>query len=199
MPTKARKAKIGRKTKETQITLELNLEGSGNSSVQTRLGFMNHMLQAYAKHALFDLSIQAQGDLEIDAHHTVEDLGLVLGEALSKALGDKKGISRFGEATVPMDEALALAVVDLSGRPFLEYQADIPERQRWEFDVNLVEEFLRAFTTTAKLSLHLRLLAGTNYHHCVEALFKALARALRQAAARDPRQKGVPSSKGHLA
>jgi len=199
MPTKARKAKIVRKTKETQITLELNLDGSGNGSVQTPLGFMNHMLQALAKHAMFDLSVQARGDVEIDAHHTVEDLGLVLGEALGKALGDKKGISRFGEATVPMDEALALAVVDLSGRPFLKYEAPIPEYERWEFDVNLVEEFLRAFTTTAKLTLHLRLLAGSNYHHCVEALFKALARALRQAVARDPRQKGVPSSKGHLA
>jgi imidazoleglycerol-phosphate dehydratase len=199
MPTKARKAKIVRKTKETQITLELNLDGSGNCSIQTPLGFMNHMLQALAKHALLDLKVQARGDVEIDAHHTVEDLGLVLGEALSKALGDKKGISRFGEATVPMDEALALAAVDLSGRPFLEYQAEIPERQRWEFDVNLIAEFLRAFTTTAKITLHLRLLAGSNYHHCVEAIFKALARALRQAVALDPRQKGVPSSKGRLA
>src|SRR4030042_755112 len=159
MATKARQATVKRKTKETEISLTLDLDGSGQVRAATPLGFMNHMLQSLAKHALFDLSVKARGDVEIDAHHTMEDLGLVLGEALNKALGAKKGLSRFGDATVPMDEALAQAVVDLSGRPFLDYRVEIPEREQWEFDANLVPEFFRALVRAGKVTLHLRLLA----------------------------------------
>jgi len=199
MAGKARKVTVKRKTRETNISLTLDLDGSGQARAATPLGFMNHMLQSLGQHALFDLSIQAKGDVEIDAHHTMEDLGLTLGEALAKALGDKKKIQRFGYAVLPMDEALAQAVVDLSGRPFLDYQVEIPEREQWEFDANLVKEFFRALVTAGKFTLHLRLLAGTNYHHSLEAIFKSFARALRQAVALDPRQKGVASSKGRLA
>jgi len=199
MAGKKRKVTVKRETKETRITLTLDLDGSGQARAATPLGFLNHMLESLGQHALFDLSVQARGDVEIDAHHTVEDLGLVLGEALNQALGDKKKIHRFGYAVLPMDEALAQAVVDLSGRPFLDYQVEIPEREQWEFDANLVPEFFRALVSAGKFTLHLRLLAGTNYHHSLEAVFKSFARALRQAVTADPRQKGVPSSKGRLA
>jgi imidazoleglycerol-phosphate dehydratase len=159
---------------------------------------MDHMLTAMAKHALFDLEVVATGDIEVDAHHTMEDVGLALGEAFNQALGDKKGIRRFGAAFVPMDEALARGVADLSGRPYLVYDVKIPKSKQWEFDVNLVKEFFQAFANTARITLHLELVYGDNYHHCCEAVFKAAGRALRQAVERDPRVSGVPSSKGLL-
>jgi imidazoleglycerol-phosphate dehydratase len=187
-----------RKTKETRISCTLDLDGSGNTEIKTPCGFMDHMITAMARHALFDLTIVAEGDLEVDAHHTVEDLGLTLGQAFLKAVGDKKGITRFGQALIPMDEALASCAVDVSGRPHFVYDVKIPERSQWEFDVNLVKEFFAALASTARITLHLRLLYGENYHHCCEALFKAAGRALRQAVSMDPREEGVPTSKGTL-
>jgi imidazoleglycerol-phosphate dehydratase len=194
---KKRKAIVKRETKETRIRAELDLDG-GALAIKTPLGFMDHMLTAFAKHALFGLSLAAAGDVEVDAHHTVEDIGLALGEALDKALGDKKGIARFGDVRVPMDEALASCVLDLSGRPGLVYDVKIPERSQWEFDCSLVKEFFMALAGAARITLHLKLEYGDNYHHCCEALFKAAGRALRQAVTIDPRVKGVPSSKGKL-
>jgi imidazoleglycerol-phosphate dehydratase len=195
---KKQKALVKRETKETRIQAELCLDGRGELRIKTPFGFMDHMLTAFAKHAVFDLALTAVGDVEVDAHHTVEDIGLTLGEALEKALGDKAGIARFGEARVPMDEALATAVVDVSGRHFFIYDVKIPERSQWEFDCSLVKEFFQALAMSARITLHLRLDYGDNYHHCCEALFKAAGRALRQAVAMDPRVKGVPSSKGKL-
>jgi len=193
-----RKVSDARKTKETDIKVELNLDGSGKVSVSTGIGFFDHMLTAMARHALFDLTLSAKGDVHVDAHHTVEDVGIVLGAALAKALGDKKGIGRFGNAVVPMDEALARATVDLSDRPFLAYRVEIPERNRWEFDVNLIKEFFAALSQSGRFTLHIRLEYGENYHHCCEAVMKAAGRALRQACELDPRVKGVPSTKGKL-
>jgi imidazoleglycerol-phosphate dehydratase len=195
---KQRRTSVERETKETKITCALDLDGSGKTEIKTPFGFMDHMITAMARHALFDLTVVGEGDLEVDAHHTVEDLGLVLGEALSKAVGDKKGITRFGQATIPMDEALASCALDVSGRPHFVYDVKIPERSQWEFDVNLVKEFFAALASTAKITLHLRLLYGENYHHCCEALFKAAGRALRQAVSMDPGEEGVPTSKGTL-
>jgi len=195
---KQRRASVERETKETKITCALDLDGSGKTEIKTPYGFMDHMITAMARHALFDLTVVAEGDLEVDAHHTVEDLGLVLGEALLKAVGDKKGITRFGQAMIPMDEALASCAVDVSGRPHFVYDAKIPERSQWEFDVNLVKEFFAALASTARITLHLRLLYGENYHHSCEALFKAAGRALRQAVSMDPGEEGVPTSKGTL-
>ena len=193
---KKRRATVKRETKETRISVTLDLDGSGAVKIQTPYGFMDHMLSAFAKHALVDLSVSAQGDVEVDAHHTVEDLGLVVGEALLKALGDKAGITRFGSARTPMDESLASCAVDISGRPFLVYTAEIPERKQWEFDMNLVEEFFRALSSSARITLHLCLEYGNNYHHACEAMFKAAGRALGQAVSPEPRQKGVPSRYG---
>ena len=198
MAAKKRKAELKRKTKETDIRLTLELDGSGRVQVKTPVAFLSHMVEAMMKHALFDLAAEAKGDLEVDAHHTVEDLGLVLGEAFLQAIGDKKGITRFGHAIVPMDEALATAAADISGRPYLVCEVNFPERDQWEFDMNLVREFFQAFVSAARLTLHLRLDHGSNYHHAAEALFKAVGRALGQAAARDPRVKGAPSTKGKL-
>jgi len=195
---KKRRAEVKRKTKETKISAELDLDGTGKVKAKTPYGFMDHMITALSKHALFDLTITATGDVEVDAHHTVEDLGLVLGEALLTALGDKKGIARFGSARVPMDESLASAVVDISGRPCLVYDVNIPKRRQWEFDCNLLKEFFQALASTARITLHLKLDYGDNYHHACEAVFKAAGRALCQACAPDPRVKGVPSSKGTL-
>jgi imidazoleglycerol-phosphate dehydratase len=195
---KTRKARIKRETAETQISLSINLDGSGKVKAQTPYGFIDHMLTAMHKHALIDLSVKVEGDIEVDAHHTFEDLGIVLGEAFLKAVGDKKGITRFGFAAVPMDEALATATVDISGRPYLVYDAKIPKRKQWEFDCNLVNEFFLAFASSARLTLHIKLEYGDNYHHACEAMFKAAGRALRQAVEMDQRVKGVPSSKGTL-
>ena len=187
-----------RKTRETDISIELNLDGEGKVEVSTGIGFFDHMLMAMARHALFNLKLKARGDTQVDAHHTVEDVGIVIGTALGKALGDKRGVGRFGAFTAPMDEALARAVVDLSDRPGLVYQVEVPERNRWEFDVNLLKEFFAAFSQSARLTLHLKLEYGDNYHHCCEAVMKAAGKALRQACERDSRVKDVPSTKGSL-
>ncbi len=192
-----RTAKGDRKTSETEVTLEINLDGSGESEVHTSVPFLDHMLTLFAKHALFDLHISARGDTDVDCHHTVEDVGLCLGQAIAKALGDAGGIARFGHASVPMMEALAEASLDLSGRPHLSFDLDLRGKVG-QFDVELVEEFFRALVNKAGLTLHVRLPVGGNTHHAIEAIFKAFARAMYQAVALDPRVRGVPSTKGTL-
>ena len=193
-----RTATLKRTTKETDIEISLDIDGAGEANVCSGIGFFDHMLILFAKHGLFSLSVQAQGDLVIDGHHTVEDIGIVLGQALAKAAGDKAGIRRYGHVYVPMDEALVLVVVDFSGRPFLAFDAELGQGRIGEFDVELTEEFLRAVAVNAGLTLHVKVLAGKNRHHIVEAIFKALGRALSQSLERDPRVQGVPSSKGML-
>lgn len=193
-----RSAELKRDTNETRISVAINLDGAGVARVNTGIGFFDHMLDHLARHGGFDLDVKAEGDLHIDAHHTVEDVGICLGKAFTDALGQPEGIMRYGQAVVPMDEALAEAVVDISGRPFLQYNAEIPGERIGAFDVELAEEFLRAFAMNARVSLHVVLRYGTNAHHCVEAIFKAVARALRQAVSPDPRVNGVPSTKGML-
>ena len=191
-----RQAKVVRNTKETQIALELNLDGSGEGTVSTGIGFFDHMLELFKKHALVDLSIEAKGDIEVDYHHTVEDVGLVLGQAIDKALGDRKGIVRYGFASVPMDEALCETSLDLGGRPFLVMQCAMKHMMVRDFEVKLVEEFFRAVSVEARANIHLRQLYGDEAHHVCEGLFKSFARALRAAVRVDPAEKGVPSSKG---
>lgn len=194
-----REATIERTTKETRITTRLSIDGSGESKIDTGIPFFDHMLTLFARHGLFDLDLQAKGDIEVDFHHTVEDAGITLGQALTKALGDKAGISRYGSAYVPMDEALARAVIDLSGRPYLAYEPpDAIEAIGGKFSFQLVEEFLRAFSVHGGMNLHVDILAGRDAHHMAEAVFKALARALDQATRLDPRVQGVPSTKGVL-
>jgi imidazoleglycerol-phosphate dehydratase len=193
-----RTGEITRKTKETAISVSVELDGEGRSSISTGVGFFDHMLTHLAKHGLFDVTVQAQGDLEIDAHHTVEDVGICLGKAFLKALGEPVGITRYGRATVPMDEALAEAAVDVSGRPFLVFNADMPGARVGEFDAELAREFFQAFAMNSRITLHLNLRYGSNVHHSIEGLFKAFARALREAVSQDPRVKGVPSTKGML-
>jgi imidazoleglycerol-phosphate dehydratase len=193
-----RSASITRKTRETDITVALDLDGTGSTSVETGVPFFDHMLDAFGRHGLFDLSVSAVGDLEIDAHHTVEDVGIVLGQAIAEALADKSGITRFGSATVPMDEALVLAAVDISGRGALYYDVALPIELIGTFDTTLAKEFLTALATNAGVTLHVRSLAGENAHHIIEAAFKATARALAQAVALDARVSGVPSTKGAL-
>jgi imidazoleglycerol-phosphate dehydratase len=193
-----RTAVVERVTKETRIRLSLGLDGTGDSKICTSVPFLDHMLDLFARHGLFDLQVEAQGDIDIDFHHTVEDIGIVLGEALKRALADKTGIRRYGQATVPMDETLASAAVDLSGRPYLCFNVPLPKVKIGEFDVELVREFFQAFTNTACLNLHLNLKYGENTHHIVEACFKAFARALNQAVGLDPRISGVMSTKGTL-
>ncbi|MBI3119436.1 MAG: imidazoleglycerol-phosphate dehydratase HisB, partial [Candidatus Hydrogenedentes bacterium] len=180
------------------IALSLSLDGEGNSDIQTGVGFFDHMLTHVARHGLFDLQVKAQGDLHIDAHHTVEDVGICLGKAFLEAVGVPQGIQRYGHAVVPMDEALAEAAVDFSGRPFLVFQADLPHGRLGDFDVELAEEFFRAFAVNSRVTLHLMVRHGKNTHHCVEGLFKAFGRALRATVTLDPRVKGVPSTKGML-
>lgn len=194
----ARTARISRKTSETNIFLELNLDGTGRSDIKTGVGFFDHMLTLWSRHALIDLRVEASGDLEVDPHHTVEDVGIVLGHALSQALGEKKGISRYGHFTLPMDEVLVTVAIDFSGRSVL--VADLPFRSPviGDFPSELVEEFLRALAGSAKMNLHVRTLASGNSHHLAEAVFKALGRAVRMAASVDPRETGVPSTKGAL-
>lgn len=194
----SRSASVTRTTKETDITLALDLDGSGRVTVSTGVPFFDHMLDAFGRHGTFDIEITATGDLEVDAHHTVEDVGIVLGQALAEALGDKAGIRRFGDAAVPMDEALVLAAVDISGRGGLVYEVDLPIEIIGTFDTTLAKEFLLAFATNAGLTLHVHSLAGENSHHIIEAAFKAVARALRTAVEIDPRVTGVPSTKGSL-
>jgi imidazoleglycerol-phosphate dehydratase len=193
-----RKADISRTTGETSIELSLGLDGTGTGRRATGVGFFDHLLDALARHGRFDLEVRAQGDLETGAHHTVEDTGIVLGQALDEALGDRSGIQRFGQATVPMDEARASCAIDVSGRPLCVFEGDLPPGEIPGFETDLAEEFMRALANTAKLTLHLRVEAGTNAHHMVEAAFKALARALRAAVALDPSEGGVPSTKGVL-
>jgi imidazoleglycerol-phosphate dehydratase len=194
---KHRTAKLARKTRETDIAVALDLDGEGKASIRTGIGFMDHMLELLTKHALLDLTVKAKGDLRVDDHHTVEDLGLALGDALNQALGDRKGIARYGWCLLPMDDSLASAALDLGGRPFLVY-ATLHKKKIKSFDVGLIEEFFRAFCTQGRLNLHLAQKYGKDPHHGYEAMFKALARALRMAVARDPRVRGVPSSKGRI-
>ena len=194
-----RTAKVTRDTKETQIKLSLNLDGTGASTLATGLPFFEHMLTQVARHGLIDLDIAAKGDLEVDAHHTVEDVGIVLGQAFHQAIGDKAGINRYGHAYVPLDEALSRAVVDLSGRPGLEYRCDYVRPRVGDFDVDLLHEFFQGFVNHALVTVHLNNLSGANAHHQAETLFKAFGRALRMAVTRDPRIEGeVPSTKGSL-
>ena len=193
-----RKGKASRKTKETEITVELDLDGSGKSEIQTGIPFFNHMLEIFARHGLFDLKLIAKGDLEVDYHHTVEDVGLVLGQAFKQALGEKQGIRRFGEATIPLDEALAQAVVDLSGRPYLCYNAKVRPGKVGSFDTDLPQEFFRALANQVGMNLHVNVYQGENPHHIIEACFKAAARAMEGATRTDPRIQGVLSTKGTL-
>lgn len=191
-----RRAEIERITQETQIKLSLNLDG-GDYRIDTGCGFLNHMLELFAAHGGFGLQISAQGDTEVDYHHTVEDVGIVLGQALRQALGDMRGVVRYGQQLLPMDEALLLAVVDISGRVYLVYDVTLPTAKVGDFDTELAEEFMQALVRNAGLTLHCRMLAGHNSHHIIEALFKAVARALRQAVQLDARQADkIPSTKG---
>jgi imidazoleglycerol-phosphate dehydratase len=193
-----RKAEVTRTTKETRIGVKLNLDGKGGAKIATGVPFLDHMLDQVARHGIFDLDIAAKGDLHIDGHHTVEDIGITLGQAFAKAVGDKKGVRRYGYAYVPLDEALSRAVVDLSGRPGLEYHIEFTRARIGEFDVDLVHEFFQGFVNHAHVTLHLDNLKGTNAHHQAETAFKAFARALRMAIEPDPRVKGIPSTKGKL-
>jgi imidazoleglycerol-phosphate dehydratase len=193
-----RKAEVARNTKETKISVRLNLDGAGNAKIGSGVAFLDHMLEQVARHGAFDLEVSAQGDLHIDAHHTVEDVGITLGQAFAKALGDKKGVRRYGHAYVPLDEALSRAVVDLSGRPGLEYHVKYARARIGDFDVDLVHEFFQGFVNHAQVTLHVDNLKGANAHHHAETAFKAFARALRMAVEADPRVKDVPSTKGSL-
>ncbi|MBW2511799.1 MAG: imidazoleglycerol-phosphate dehydratase HisB [Deltaproteobacteria bacterium] len=194
----ARTATISRKTKETEISVTLDLDGRGTHQIESGVPFLDHMLTQIARHGFFDLQVSAKGDLEIDAHHTVEDLGICLGEAFKKALGDKSGVRRYGRGSMPMHEALAAVVLDFSGRPFLVYNVPLPKAQVGNFELELVEEFFTAFCNHAGANVHVNLAYGDNLHHIVEAVFKAFARALDEATQLDPRVEGVLSSKGTL-
>ena len=194
----SRVATIERRTNETDVRLTLALDGTGVGMRDTGVGFLDHMLDLLARHARIDLDVKAGGDLQTGAHHTAEDTAIVLGQALDAALGDRSGIARYGSASVPMDEARASCAIDISGRPFTLFEAELPPGSTGGFDHELTEEFFRSLANTAKLTLHLRVQAGTNAHHMIEAAFKAFARALRQAVAIDPTETGVPSTKGTL-
>ena len=194
-----RQATIERNTKETKIALSLNLDGTGKADIDTGVGFLNHMLELLAFHGQFDLTVKCRGDTQVDDHHSVEDIGIAFGQAFAEALGDKKGIVRYGNFLLPMDEALVLCAVDLCGRDTLGWQVNIPAQKVGAFDTELVQEFMLGFTRNAKACLHFAQMAGTNSHHIIEAMFKGLGRALRQAAAIDPKQADkTPSSKGVL-
>jgi len=194
-----RRAEISRETSETAITVALGLDGEGRADIATGIGFLDHMLTALARHGLFDLKVRANGDLHIDFHHTTEDVGIVIGQCLRQALGDKRGIRRYGAAVIPMDEALAEAAVDISGRPFLAWSVSFAQPKIGEMDTELFEEFFRALAFNAGITLHVTQKAGTNAHHVAEACFKALARALREAVEPDPRAiSAIPSTKGVL-
>ncbi|HAS51121.1 MAG TPA: imidazoleglycerol-phosphate dehydratase HisB [Gammaproteobacteria bacterium] len=194
----ARIATVKRDTLETRIQVRVNLDGTGNSQLATGLPFLDHMLDQIARHGLIDLDIEAQGDLHIDAHHTVEDIGITLGQAVQQALGDKRGIRRYGHAYVPLDEALSRVVLDCSGRPGLEYAVDFPRARINDFDVDLFREFFQGFVNHALLTLHIDALRGRNAHHIAETVFKAFGRALRMAVEFDPRMTDIPSTKGSL-
>jgi len=194
----SRQASITRTTKETDIRLSLNLDGTGHAELNSSIPFLDHMLEQIARHGLIDLSVDAKGDREIDDHHTVEDIGICLGEALHDALGDKSGIRRYGHAFVPLDEALSRVVLDMSGRPGLEYHIDFPKDRVGDFDIDLFKEFFQAICNHGKITLHIDSIRGANNHHIIETVFKAFGRALRMAVEKDPRQSGIPSTKGAL-
>ena len=193
-----RTAQVSRRTSETDITCVLSLDGEGKSDVSTGIGFLDHMLRSFAKHGFFDLTLSCKGDLEVDCHHTIEDVGIVLGTAIAEAVGDKKGIRRFGESILPMDEALILCAVDLSGRPVLGFDAAFHTERVGTYDTQMVREFFYAVSYSAGMNLHLRELAGENDHHIIEGMYKAFARALDMAVSKDPRIKDVLSTKGSL-
>ncbi len=194
----ARTARIQRNTRETQIEVDIDLDGSGCAELETGLPFLEHMLDQVARHGMLDLRVKAQGDLSVDAHHTVEDIGIVLGQAVRQALGDKEAIRRYGHAYVPLDEALSRVVIDFSGRPGLNYQVEYPRARIQDFDVDLVHEFFQGFTNHAMATLHIDGLRGNNAHHVAETVFKAFGRAVRMAVEQDPRETGTPSTKGVL-
>ncbi|MDF3067834.1 MAG: imidazoleglycerol-phosphate dehydratase [Polyangiaceae bacterium] len=194
----ARIGRVERKTRETSITVEVNLDGTGQASIETPLPFLSHMLDQIARHGCVDLTVKAEGDVEIDGHHTTEDIGIVLGEAVRQALGDHKGIRRYGSATLPMDEALVTVAMDLSGRPYFVWKIPLPKAKIGTWDVELAEVFFEAFARTAQANLHMVLHDGHNLHHIVEISFKAFSKALRAATELDPRATGVPSTKGML-
>jgi imidazoleglycerol-phosphate dehydratase len=194
----ARTAKVARKTRETNVAVEVDLDGTGKAVITTPLPFLSHMLEQISRHGAIDLTIEAEGDIEIDGHHTTEDIGIVLGQAVLQALGDRSGIRRYGSVTLPMDEALVTAALDLSGRPFFVWKVPLPKAKLGDWDVELAEVFFEAFARTAQANLHIVLHAGTNLHHIVEIAFKAFSRALREAIELDPRSAGVPSTKGML-
>jgi imidazoleglycerol-phosphate dehydratase len=194
----ARTAKVRRATRETEIEVELSIDGTGNHDIQTSIPFLDHMLSQLARHGYFDLNIRAKGDIEIDYHHTVEDMGIALGEAFCQAIGDKKGIRRFAQASVPLNEALAHCVVDIAGRAFFVFNVELPKSKIGQFDVELVQEFFQAFSANSGITLHFNSEYWTNLHHIIEAMFKSFARALDQACTLDPRSSEVPSTKGKL-
>ncbi len=201
MPRKIANSRIAekaRETKETNIRVKLNLDGTGEAKIDSGIGFFDHMLEGFARHGLFDLELSCEGDLHVDGHHTVEDCGIVLGEAFKEALGDKSGIARFGNMTLPMDDALVLTAVDLSGRPYFAYDAAFPTERIGYLDTELVKEFFYAFSYSAGINLHIRVLSGDNSHHICEAMFKSFSRSLDMACAFDPRISGIPSTKGSL-
>ncbi|MDD6515804.1 imidazoleglycerol-phosphate dehydratase HisB [Bariatricus sp. HCP28S3_E4] len=193
-----RSAIVERITKETQITVELNLDGQGMTDISTGIGFFDHMLSGFARHGLFDLKVKVNGDLDVDCHHTIEDTGIVLGQAIQKALGEKKGIKRYGHFLLPMDETLALCAIDLSGRPYLNYDASFTTERIGEMDTEMIREFFYAVSYSAAMNLHLKILDGINNHHMAEALFKAFGKALDMAVMEEPRMKDVWSTKGTL-
>ncbi len=193
-----RSAIVERITKETQITVELNLDGQGMTDISTGIGFFDHMLSGFARHGLFDLNVKVNGDLDVDCHHTIEDTGIVLGQAIQKALGEKKGIKRYGHFLLPMDETLALCAIDLSGRPYLNYDASFTTERIGEMDTEMIREFFYAVSYSAAMNLHLKILDGINNHHMAEALFKAFGKALDMAVMEEPRMKDVWSTKGTL-
>lgn len=196
---KMRTARVERKTKETDIKLAINLDGKGEYSIDTSIPFLDHMLSLMCKHGLFDIRLKARGDIDVDYHHTVEDIGIVFGKAVKQALGNMEGVSRYGQASVPMDEALASVSLDISGRPYLVYKVEFPKKSKIKnFEPDLIEDFLQAFASNSGITLHVESPYGRNTHHIIEAIFKALGRALRKAVLIDPRVKGVPSTKGGI-
>ncbi len=196
---KMRTARVERKTKETDIKLAINLDGKGEYSIDTSIPFLDHMLSLMCKHGLFDIRLKARGDIDVDYHHTVEDIGIIFGKAVKQALGNMEGVSRYGQASVPMDEALASVSLDISGRPYLVYKVEFPKKSKIKnFEPDLIEDFLQAFASNSGITLHVESPYGRNTHHIIEAVFKALGRALRKAVLIDPRVKGVPSTKGGI-
>jgi imidazoleglycerol-phosphate dehydratase len=194
----SRTSQVKRTTKETDIYMDLNLDGEGKSDIDTGIGFFNHMLEGFSKHGFFDLEVKIKGDLDVDGHHTVEDAGIVLGNAIKEAVGDKKGIKRYGYFILPMDDALALCAVDLCGRPYLNFEAEFPDKTVGDFETTLVKEFFYAVSYSAAMNIHIKMLSGDNSHHMIEAIFKAFSKALDEATSMDNRIKDVLSTKGSL-